>query len=313
MRPYVFAYLDDVIVGLTLSPDKCHFCRSEVKYLVFKINQDGLVVDDDKVRPLLEYPRPRNLRQLWRFVGATSCYRRFIKDYSKMCEPLSRLTKKDQPYHWRDEQEEAFVAIKIALISSPVLAYPNFELPFCVQTDASESRLGVVVTQIQDGQERVIAYASRVLSEAERNYSTTEKECLAVVWAFRKFRYYQEGYHFTVISNHSSLKWLHNLRNPTGRLARWALDLLAYDFDIIHRKRAMHHVPDALSRMFENERVEKLSVLEIIKDEWCSRRREDVINSPNKFHCWRVVDDRLYKYRSNPLRSEEHTSELQSR
>ena len=116
------------------------------------------------------------------------------------------------------------MAFKNALISSPVLAYPNFELPFCVQTDASESVLGVVVTQTQGGQERVIAYTSRVLSEAERNYSTTEKECLAVVWGIRKFRYYLEGYHFTVITDHSSLKWLHNLRNPTGRLARWALD-----------------------------------------------------------------------------------------
>ena len=174
MRPYVFAYLDDVIVvtenfqdhlywlektinrlteaRLTLSPDNCHFCRSEFKYLGFKINQDGLVVDDDKVRPILDYPPPRNLRQLRRFI-----------------------TKKDQPYHWGDEQEGAFAALKNALISSPVLAYSNFELPFCVQTDASESGLGVVVTQTQDGQERVIVYASRVLSEDERNYySTTE-------------------------------------------------------------------------------------------------------------------------------------------
>ena len=137
MRPYVLAYLDDVIVvtenfqdhlywlektinrltdaGLTLSPDKCHFCHSEVKYLGFKINQDGLVVDDDKVRPILDYPPPRNFRQLRRFNGATLWYQRFIKDYAKLCEPLTRLTKKDQPYHWGDEQEGAFVALKNAL------------------------------------------------------------------------------------------------------------------------------------------------------------------------------------------------------
>ena len=94
---------------------------------------------------------------------------------------------------------------------------------------------------------------------------------------------------------------MHNLRNPTGRLARWAIDLLEYDFDIVHRKRAMHHVPDASSRMFENERVEKLSVLELIEDEWYSQRREDVISSLNKYHGWKVVDDRLYTYRSDPL------------
>ena len=170
-----------------------------------------------------------------------------------------------------------------------------------MQTDARESGLGVAVTQTQDAQERVIAYASRVLSEAERNYLTTEKECLAVVWAIRKFRYYLEGYHFPVITDHSSQKWLHNLRNPTDRLARWALDVLEYDLDIVHRKGAMLNVPDALSRMFENERVEKLSVLKPIEDEWYSRRHENVTNSPNKFHGWKVVDDRMYKYRSNPL------------
>ena len=122
-----------------------------------------------------------------------------------------------------------------------------------------------------------------------------------MVWAIREFRYYIEGYNFTVVTDQSSLKWLHNLRNPTGRLARWALDLLEYDFDIVYRKGAMHHAPDALSCMFENERVEKLSALEPVEDEWYSRQREDVINAPNKYHGWKVVDDRLYKYRSNPL------------
>ena len=109
-----------------------------------------------------------------------------------------------------------------------------------------------------------------------------------MVWAIRKFRYYLEGYHFTVITDYSSLKWLHSLRNPTGRLARWALDLVEYDFDIVHREGAMHHVLEALPRMFENERVKKLSVLKPVEDEWYSRRREDVINSPNKYR--RPVD-----------------------
>ena len=113
--------------GLTLSPDKHHFCRSEFTYLGFKINQDGLVVDADKVRPIFEYPRPRNLRQLQRFIRATSWYRRFITDYAKMCEPLTRLTKKDQPYYWSEAQKGAFVALKNALISLTVLAYPNFK------------------------------------------------------------------------------------------------------------------------------------------------------------------------------------------
>ena len=281
MKPHVFAYLEDVIIvsdtfddhlrwpeitinrlnkaGLTFSPSKCKFCQSEVKYLGFKVNKDGLIIDDDKVRPILDYPRPKNIKQMRRFVGATSWYRRFIQDYAKISEPLTRLTKKSLNFNWGDEQEKAFQTLRSALTSSPILAYPDFHIPFCVQTDASDYGLGVVVTQVQDEKERVIAFASKVMSSAERNYSTTEKECLAVVWAIKKFRHYLEGYHFSVIIDHSSLKWLYNLKNSTGRLARWALDLLEYDFEIIHRKGAIHHLQDALSRMYENQEIDKLS------------------------------------------------------
>ena len=182
------------------------------------------------------------------------------------------------------------------------MAYPDFNVPFTLQTDASNTGLGVVVTQVQDDQERVIAYASRILTKVERNYSTTEKECLAVVWAISKFRYYLEGYHFTVITDHSSLRWLRNLRNPTGRLARWSLDLLEYDFEVVHRKGALHHVPDALSRIYEDEKEEcQLAIIDPVNDEWYVRRRQAVIDFPNKFHGWKVVNGDLYRYCSNPL------------
>ena len=202
MRPHVFAYLDDVIIVsdtfddhlrlleitinrlnkaiLTLSPSKCKFCQSEVKYLGFKVNKDGLIIDDDKVRPILDYPRPKNIKHVRRFVGATSWYRRFVQDYAKICEPLTRLTKKSLNFNWGDEQEKAFQTLRSALTSSPILAYPDFNIPFCGQTDASDYGLRVVVTQVQD-----------------------EKEG---VWAIKKFRHYLEGYHFSVITDHSCLK-----------------------------------------------------------------------------------------------------------
>ena len=126
MKPHVFAYLDDVIVvsttfedhlfwlektinrlleaGLTLSPDKCKFCQSEVKYLGFRVNWEGLLVDDEKVKPILEYPRPKTVKQLRRFIGATSWYRKFIKNYARVCEPLTRLTKKNLKFTWKEEQ-----------------------------------------------------------------------------------------------------------------------------------------------------------------------------------------------------------------
>ena len=120
-------------------------------------------------------------------------------------------------------------------------------------------------------------------------------------WAIRKFRYYLEGYRFTIVTDHSSLRWLYNLKNPTGRLARWALDLLEYDFEILHKNGTLHRVPDALSRMFEEGEPEQIAVMEPIQDEWCVRRREAVIGSPGKYHGWRVDNGRLYRNRNNPL------------
>ena len=112
------------------------------------------------------------------------------------------------------------------------------------------------------------------MTAEERNYSVTERECLAVLWAIRKFRAYVDGYHFKVIAEHSSLKWLCNLHNPTGRLARRALEMQAYAYDVEHRKGSLNHVPDALSRMFEDEEapdIESVNVLEEINDAWCKR------------------------------------------
>ncbi|GAB1865875.1 Reverse ribonuclease integrase [Camponotus japonicus] len=242
MEPHAFAYLDDIVVvtrtfeehlswlkrvldrireaGLTINPEKSKFCRSQVKYLGFLIQQEGLKVDPDKTAPIVEYPPPRNIKQLRRFIGMASWYRRFIPQCATLLEPLTRLLRKGFSWEWGDEQKAAFDSIKSCITSPPTLSCPNFELPFVLQTDASSVDLGAVLTQESEGVEHVIAFASRALSEAEKKYSTTEQECLAVVWSIKKFRPYLEGYTFKVITDHSSLRWLHNLKNPTGRLAR---------------------------------------------------------------------------------------------
>lgn len=226
-------------------------------------------------------------------------------------EPMTRLLRNNVPWEWSREQQVAFDGIKRSLTTAPILARPNFDLPFVLQTDASDFGIGAVLTQEWNGLERVVAYASRTLSDTERKYSVSEKECLAVIWAVRKFRQYLEGFHFTVITDHSSLRWLHHLKNPTGRLARWALDLLEYDFDIIHRKGAMHHVPDALSRMYEDQVAESSAGEEYVAavdapvdenaDAWYDRRVRDVNDSPRKFPGWSERDGRLYYWR--PSRS----------
>lgn len=136
--------------------------------------------------------------------------------------------------------------MKRILISDPILANPNYDQPFVIQTDASNQGVGAVLLQGKDETERVISYFSRKLSATEQKYQTTERECLAVINAIEKFRPYIEGVRFTIITDHASLQWLQNLRDPAGRLGRWALRLQAYDYELLHRKGRLIVVPDAL-------------------------------------------------------------------
>lgn len=197
MEPFVFSYLDDVIVatrtfedhmkwlkevlrrikeaGLTINPDKCMFFRNEIRYLGFMVNNEGVKIDPAKLAPVLDFPSPQNLRQLRRFLGFASWYRRFIPNLSTAAEPLTLLLRSKQQWKWESDQASAFKTIKETLTSAPVVACPDFSKPFTLQTDASGFGLGVVLTQIQDDSERVISYASHTLSKAERNYSATER------------------------------------------------------------------------------------------------------------------------------------------
>lgn len=187
--------------------------------------------------------------------------------------------------------------MKFCITTPPTLSCPDFKMPFVLQTDASSVGLGAVLAQ-KIGDEHVIAFASRALTDAEKKYSTTEQECLAVVWAIKKFRPYVEKYKFTIITDHSSLRWLHNLRNPTGRLARWALELLEYHYEIEHRKGAMHHVPNALSRIYEQD--EECAVV-VTEDDWYNHRVADIEKNPRRYPGWRVVNGDLYYRKSRGM------------
>lgn len=143
-----------------------------------------------------------------------------------------------------------------------------------------------MLTQTVNGEERVLEFASRVLSPAERNYSVTERECLAVLWAVRKFRPYVEGTRFKVITDHSSLRWLVRLNNPTGRLARWALELQAYPFELEHRSGKLNDVPDALSRMYEDDAevvIASVTCSQDTGDPWYNGLLKRVKDNPNEY------------------------------
>ena len=213
--------------------------------------------------------------------------------------PLTKLLQKNVPYEWGEEQQRAFEMLLLMLTQAPVLARPDFNKPFCVQTDASSYALGAVLTQNLDGEEHPIAYASQTLTKAERNYTVTEKECLAVLWAVKKYRGYLLGEQFVVITDHSSLLWLHNLKDPTGRLARWAMELQNYNMTIIHRKGALHKVPDALSRAFEDEC--NLAVTGLIEpDKWYNDKISKVTKDPHLWPDWKIENNLLYKHQPDP-------------
>lgn len=270
LEPKAFAYLDDLVVvsssfeehltllgivferlraaGLRLNPEKCHFARRELKYLGHVVNSRGISTDPEKVRAIREFPTPHNVRSLRSFLGLASWYRRFVEGFATVSAPLRTLLKKNANWSWGEIHQAAFDKLKYSLSTTPVLSCPDFSRTFTLQVDASNTGLGAALTQSHGDQEVVIAYASRLLSEPEQNYTTTEKECLALVWATKKFKPYLEGYHFTAVTDHIALKWLLKLHEPSGRLARWVMELQQYDFDIKYRKGTLNRVADALSR-----------------------------------------------------------------
>nr|CAI5854469.1 unnamed protein product [Callosobruchus analis] len=328
---HTFVYLDDIIIctptfekhievlgtvlkrivdaGLTLNREKSQFCRPELRYLGYVVNAAGLLVDPSKVEAILRMEAPKNVTEVRRIVGLASWYRRFVPSFSSVVSPLTQLTEKNRPFVWTEECDKALSRLKQSLVSAPVLTCPDFTQPFFVETDASSYGLGVVLTQRQNGQEKVICYLSRSLTKAERKYSVTEKELLAVLFGVEKLRPYIEGTHFTVVTDHYSLKWLFSIKEPTGRIARWQLRLQAFDFDVIHRKGKDHIVPDVLSRSVPIIDVVDVDVTHpsaggtVSTDPWYSGMIQKVTSSPDKYPLWRVRGKQLYKHVEYPYPS----------
>ena len=249
--------------NLKLKPSKCRFACHRVHYLGHVVSAAGIAPDEDKIEAVRDFPRPHNVKTTRSFLGLANYYRRFVKDFAKIAAPLNNLLRKQQKFVWTDSCDIAFQTLKEALISAPILAFPDFTAIFYLYTDASTDGLGATLGQLQNGKEVVIAYAGRDLNPAERNYSTTEREALGVIFGIKKFEPYLYGRKFILYTDHHSLKWLMNISDCTGRLARWSLRIQQHDFEIRHRPGTQHGNADALSRRSYDLPVPTLSAYDI--------------------------------------------------
>ena len=253
-------HLDEVLTllgraGLSLKLKKCSFFRTKVDYLGHVISPGKLEMALRSKSAFADVTFPQSLTQLRSFLGACNVYRRFVQDFSKIARPLTLLTRKDAKPDWANpnaDETNAFETLKQRLVSPPILSLPRPDAPYVVDTDASAYQLGCTLLQPSNDNENVlmpVGYWSYALNEAERNYSATERECYAVVWAVTSLRPYLEGTRFTVRTDHDALRWLMSLTETSGRLTRWRLRLAEFDFTIVYRPGRTHQVPDALSRL----------------------------------------------------------------
>ncbi|UYV81129.1 hypothetical protein LAZ67_20000122 [Cordylochernes scorpioides] len=323
-------YLDDVIIyssdfsthlkrieavlkcfreaNLKLNNKKCQFAFEELEILGHITNQHGIKPAEHNIKAIRDFPRPKKIKEVQSFLGMCSYYRKFIKGFSKIADPLTSLIKKNVPFTWTENQEKAFQTLKVALINPPILGHFDPNAITYIHTDASNIGLGATLVQKFGDKEKVISYLSRTLSKPEQNYSTTEKECLAVVWSMSKLRPYLYGRHFKIVTDHHALCWLKNLKDPTGRLARWALKIQEYNFEIIHKSGKKHLDADGLSRgpLPENEwdeDYERLFLNQIIdeKDDFIENIKENLSGNKRSItQNFKEENGCLYKKNPNP-------------
>ncbi|KAL7841639.1 hypothetical protein SRHO_G00253300 [Serrasalmus rhombeus] len=210
--------------------------------------EGGPCKPQEKVQVVQDWPTPSNLRELKSFIGLASYYRRFVRGFSCIAAPLFNLQRKGSDFVWTPECEQAFICLKKALTESPILTPPHPNLPFVLDTDASNVGMGAVLSQVGQEGEKVVAYFSRTFNKAEQRYCVTRRELLAVVRAISHFKYYLCGLPFTVRTDHAALQWLMSFKEPEGQIARWLEELAPYVFQVEYRAGTRHANADAMSR-----------------------------------------------------------------
>lgn len=234
--------------GLKISKEKTKLGRDSVKFMGHVVAWDGIRPNEDRVRAIRDLPIPTNVKAVRTFLGMMGYYRRFIKNFAEITEPLTALLKKGSRVEVSDRVARSVEECKRALCSAPVLKFPNFGRPFIISTDASGEAIGAVLSQVDESGDRPVAFASRKLKPAERRYSTIERELLGVVWAVDHFRPYIFGTTFQIKTDHMPLVWVEKLKETSARITKWKERLAAYQFTIHHTKGSDNVVADCLSR-----------------------------------------------------------------
>ena len=223
-----------VQAGLTIRPTKCLFGVNSVDFLGHRLEQGMIGLHQDNVEKIKDAPRPSTKKQVRSFMGLAGYYRDFIPNFAAIAAPLSDLTRKGQPnkVEWSEAQEKAYQTIKSYLRSEPILRLPDPAKTYFLPTDASNNGIGAVLMKRHDEKLFPVCYARKKLSSTERNYSTIEKECLAIVWGIKRFHLYLYGVPFVLQTDHEPLKYMDSAKYTNARLMRWAMFLQSYNFKV---------------------------------------------------------------------------------
>jgi hypothetical protein len=268
---FVVFYVDDVIIhsksydehlihldyvigrmtkaGFNLNASKCRFCQSEIKFLGHRIDKIGVSADQERIEAIMNYPAPRNAKQLRQLLGTCNFHSRFIVGYANYIAPLLPMLKQGTKWKWTTELQAAFERLRASFASSIHLIHPHDELPYEIYTDASQLGISAVLMQKGEaGEKLIVSTASRVLNPTEQRYSTCEQELLAVVYALQKFRIYVFGHKITVYSDNKALSFLKKCNLTSNRVTRWTMQIQEYDLDIVHISGTANFFADILSR-----------------------------------------------------------------
>lgn len=316
-----FVYMDDIVIfskslqehlihvkqifdklkhyNLKVQLDKSEFLRKEVGFLGHVITAEGIKPNPAKIKAVQEYPLPKSIKEIRAFLGLVGYYRRFVKNFAKVVQPLTRCLKKGTKIETDDQNYlQAFHHCKELLTNAPILSYPDFERTFHLTTDASNVAIGAVLSQ----DSKPIAFYSRTLNSAERNYSTIERELLAIIESCKHFRPYLFGRLFLIETDHKPLVWLFSLKDPSSRLVRWRLKLEEFQYKVVYKKGKENVVADALSRVeintketVDKEDLDLLSVLPNVDlteelalddcDEILNNQNEDTTSAVTRHTC----------------------------